>query len=129
MLTVNLLQCAHPGRANRRRGWAFRLEKTMYGRSVPKKGSRLRGAFEAGALVAALGSALLVVEPRPTSAATYYVDNTNPACGASGPGTQTAPYCAISAAAAQHPGAGNTILVVAGTYREQVSIPASGASG
>src|SRR6185436_16909480 len=46
-----------------------------------------------------------------------------------GPGTQASPYCTISAAASQHPGPGNTILVVAGTYREQVSVPASGASG
>ena len=61
-------------------------------------------------------------------AATYYVDTQNPAATDSGPVTQAIPYRMISAAVSQHGGAGNTILVSPGVYREQVSIGASGAS-
>jgi parallel beta-helix repeat protein len=82
-----------------------------------------------GAAGTALALALQLMATLPAAAATYYVDNTNPACTAAGPGTLASPYCTISAAATQHPGAGNTIQVVAGTYREQVSVPASGAAG
>ena len=61
--------------------------------------------------------------------ATYYVDNQNPAASDAGPGTLSTPYRTISAAVTQHGGPGNTILVMPGTYREQVTVGASGASG
>ena len=63
------------------------------------------------------------------AAGTYYVDNTNGNCSNGGPGTQSNPYCSISAAITAHNGAGTTILVMPGVYREAVTIPASGASG
>ena len=62
-------------------------------------------------------------------AATYYVDNSSPSCSDTGPGTESQPYCTIGAAAAAHKGAGITILVKPGVYREQVTVPASGAPG
>src|SRR5262245_46828035 len=68
--------------------------------------------------------------PRPVHAAgTFYVDNQNASCSISGPGTISQPYCTISAAAAAHNGSGTTIIVMPGIYREQVTVPASGASG
>jgi len=59
----------------------------------------------------------------------YYVDGSNPACSSSGPGTEAQPYCTISAALNARGGPGVIIYVKPGTYREQVTIPASGASG
>ena len=101
----------------------------MAGRFVRVASFRRCGIAPRGLVAAALALALHFGTVLPAAAAIYYVDNTNPACSSAGPGTQASPYCTISAAASQHPGPGNTILVVAGTYREQVSIPASGASG
>ena len=77
----------------------------------------------------ALACALFAFAAPQTFAATFYVDNTNPAATDTGPGTTTTPYRTITAAVNQHQGAGNIITVLAGTYREQVSVPNSGASG
>ena len=63
------------------------------------------------------------------AAAVYYVDGNNGSCSSSGPGTESQPYCTITSAVNAHHGPGITILVKPGTYREQVSVPASGASG
>jgi len=63
------------------------------------------------------------------AAGTYYVDGTNPACSNSGPGTLATPYCTIGAAVAARAGAGTTIHVAPGQYREQVTIPVSGTAG
>jgi parallel beta-helix repeat protein len=79
-----------------------------------------RGALGAG-LLAALGSTAL--------AQTFVVDNQSAAASDLNPGTDAQPYLTITAAAAAHKGAGITILVKPGTYREQVSVSASGASG
>src|SRR5712671_1642350 len=64
-----------------------------------------------------------------SGAATYYVDQSSPSCSTSGPGTPEAPYCTISSALAAHHGSGTTIVVLPGTYHEQVTVPASGVSG
>jgi hypothetical protein len=95
------------------------------------RSSRRKGSSRQFAAGATLACVLLLGAAFPAGAATYYVDNTNPGCINSGAtaGSASTPYCTISAAASQHPGAGNTIRVLAGTYREQVSIPAAGASG
>ncbi len=66
---------------------------------------------------------------RAGAAGTFYVDNSSLACSNSGPGTEAQPYCTISAAVAARGGQGTTIIVKPGVYREQVSIPSSGASG
>jgi parallel beta-helix repeat protein len=77
------------------------------------------------ALVAAL-AACVAVE---ATAATFYVDNQSATCSNLGPGTEAQPYCTISAAVAAQKGAGVEIVVKPGIYREQVTVPASGASG
>jgi parallel beta-helix repeat protein len=61
-------------------------------------------------------------------AVTWYVDVNNPSCSNAGPGTSVTPFCSISAGAS-HALAGDTVSVNPGTYREQVTVPASGASG
>src|SRR5438093_4200411 len=62
-------------------------------------------------------------------AADFYVNNSSASCSDAGPGTQDAPFCTISAALAAHHDPGTTINVMPGMYREQVTVPASGASG
>jgi parallel beta-helix repeat protein len=59
----------------------------------------------------------------------FYVDNSSGSCSDAGPGTAAQPYCTISAAVTAHHGPGINIFVKPGTYREQVTIPVSGASG
>ncbi len=73
----------------------------------------------------ALGAALATS----ASAQTYYVDNQTATCSNTGAGTEAQPYCTITAAVAAHSGAGVTIIVKPGVYREQVTVPASGAAG
>ncbi len=63
------------------------------------------------------------------NAATFYVDNQNPAASDGGAGTLAQPYRTISAAVTQRGGPGTTIEVLPGVYREQVSVSASGAAG
>ncbi len=77
-------------------------------------------------LVAAV--ALLSGPPR-ADAATFYVNNASGSCSNTGAGTQAQPYCTITAALSAHHAAGTTIIVLPGTYKEQVNIPGSGASG
>ena len=79
--------------------------------------------------LAGLTLALLTILAGTAGAATYYVDNQNPAATDVGPGTPGTPYRTISAAVTQHGGPGTTILVSPGVYREQVSVSASGSSG
>jgi parallel beta-helix repeat protein len=76
-------------------------------------------------MTAAAGIAVLAAQPALAATTTLYVDNTNPACSNSGPGSLTTPYCTIGAAAAVAV-AGQTVEVVGGTYRESVSVPRSG---
>jgi hypothetical protein len=58
---------------------------------------------------------------------TLYVDQANPACTDSGPGSATQPFCTIAAGATRAV-AGQTVLVSAGTYAENVTPAASGTS-
>jgi PKD repeat protein len=129
MRTVNLLHYAYSGYGHLAAAGEPALGDTM-ARFSQVVSSRFHGAApRRGRAGLAIVLALQLGAAVPAMAATYYVDNTNPGCLASGPGSVTSPYCTISAAVSAHPGAGNTILVVAGTYREQVSIPGSGVAG
>ena len=64
-------------------------------------------------------------EPPPASVE-YHVAVGHPSCSNSGPGTPQVPYCSILSAATARGGPGVTLLVQPGTYREQVTLPASG---
>src|ERR1041385_1904526 len=59
----------------------------------------------------------------------YYVNGSSSSCSDAGPGTQSAPYCTITAALTAHHDPGTTIYVMPGVYHEQVTLPASGVSG
>lgn len=85
------------------------------------------------ALRAAITACLLAVAASATSVAsatagtsTLYVGG--PGCSDSGPGSQGQPFCTISAAAAVA-AAGQTVLVSAGTYQEDVKPAQSGTAG
>ncbi len=60
---------------------------------------------------------------------TYYVDNTNPVCSDSGPGTMAAPLCTITRGDVLAALPGDTVHVLAGTYVETVIVTHSGAEG
>lgn len=60
--------------------------------------------------------------------ATLWVNGADAACSDSGPGTDLAPYCSISAAVAQAV-PGTSVLVRPGVYREMITVPISGAAG
>jgi parallel beta-helix repeat protein len=81
----------------------------------------VRAVAPSAVLLAALGSA--------AHAQTFYVDGVNGLCSDAGVGTEAQPYCSIAAALAAHKGPGITIVVKPGIYREQITIPASGAAG
>ena len=59
--------------------------------------------------------------PLPPPTSTIYVDNGNPSCSDVATGTQSAPLCTISAAAARTT-PGTTVVVNSGTYNEQVTV-------
>ena len=88
-----------------------------------------RGRVRVGVLAGALSLVLAVWLSATTMAATYYVDNQSPNASPAGPGTEAWPYSTISSAVAARKGPGVTILVKPGVYREEISIPASGAQG
>lgn len=53
------------------------------------------------------------------------VDQANPNCSDSGPGTEEIPFCSVGGAASVA-SAGTTVMVASGDYREQVVIQHSG---
>src|SRR5262245_13681013 len=81
------------------------------------------------AVRAAIPAVLLALLVSAAHAQTFFVDAQSGACSNAGPGTELQPYCTISAAIAAHKGPGITIVVKPGVYREQVTVPASGAAG
>ena len=75
---------------------------------------------------------LLFVGMRPApvmAAGVFYVDESSANCSVNGPGTEANPYCSITAALKAVAGPGTTLYVKPGVYREQISVPASGAAG
>ena len=88
---------------------------------------RYRVAALCGALLLVGSGAAIISTPAAYAAGgTYWVDNASSACLDTGTGTQTAPFCTITAAAKKAIAPGDSIQVAPGTYREQVTIGASG---
>jgi parallel beta-helix repeat protein len=83
--------------------------------------SAVRAVAPSAALLTLLGSA--------AHAQTFYVDGQSGTCSSTGAGTELQPYCTIAAAMAAHNGPGVTIIVKPGIYREQITVPTSGAAG
>jgi parallel beta-helix repeat protein len=74
-------------------------------------------------------AATLVAFGAQAIAQTFYVDNQSLAASDANPGTELQPYLTILAAVTANKGPGITIVVKPGVYREQISVPASGAAG
>jgi parallel beta-helix repeat protein len=87
------------------------------------RGIRARRALR----VCVLLPVLVLATAAEAGAATLYVDQSNPACSSTAPGTLSAPYCKIGSAASKATG-GTTVRVFGGIYNERVS-PRSGLSG
>ncbi|SCE85464.1 right-handed parallel beta-helix repeat-containing protein [Micromonospora mirobrigensis] len=76
--------------------------------------------------VAVTGGALLAASPAQAADPTYlYVDKNSTACSDSGPGSQSAPFCTIGAAAGAAT-AGTVVRINSGTYSERVTVSRSG---
>ncbi|GAA1607136.1 PKD domain-containing protein [Kribbella karoonensis] len=88
--------------------------------------NRLRN-LAAGTVIGMTAALLLVVNSSPASAAGtgYWVNNTV-TCSDTGTGTQAAPFCTISQGTKKAVNPGDTVHVAPGTYREQVTVNASG---
>lgn len=69
---------------------------------------------------------LLLVTPA-FAQTTVYVDNQSASCSPTGPGTELAPYCTIADAMGTWKGAGVTIVVKPGSYRELVTLSGTSA--
>src|SRR5947207_2749995 len=78
----------------------------------------------AAATTALVGLGTLAAAPASAYGTTFYVGGAG-CSDATGGGTQATPFCTISAGAAAA-GPGDTVLVAAGTYTEQVTVPHSG---
>jgi parallel beta-helix repeat protein len=78
-------------------------------------------------VVLVLVVSMAVAAPAHASGTTLYVDQNNPACSDTGPGSWDVPFCTIQAGAS-HAVAGATVQVAAGTYRERVAVPNSGSA-
>jgi parallel beta-helix repeat protein len=80
------------------------------------------------ALIVSLALIVAAAAAAQASGSNLYVDNGNPNCSDTGPGTQSQPFCTIGHAASVA-AAGNTVIVSAGTYSENVTIGKSGDPG
>src|SRR6185369_16335037 len=59
----------------------------------------------------------------------FYVNGASTSCSDTGPGTLATPYCTITQAVIDRAGPGVILNVQPATYREQVTVSPSGASG
>jgi len=110
-----------------RRGIVIHLSQSRLRR--PAARAHLAKNHRSGLAIVVLGLTLALTRPTIALGATYYVDKSIPTCSNNGPGTEVQPFCSILAAILKKAGPGTTLVVKAGTYREQVTVPASGASG
>src|SRR6478735_7567657 len=83
----------------------------------------------AAALPLALAVVVLSTGPSSAAGTTYAVDGASTACTDSGSGTSSQPFCTIGAAMRRALAPGDTVAVSPATYREQVTVAASGAAG
>src|SRR5439155_19518472 len=98
------------------------------GMRVPARGAAMLTPAQRVRMLAPLAALILLV-PGARASGVFYVSSSSASCSDAGAGTQTQPYCTITAALAAHHDAGTTINVMPGVYREQVTVPGSGASG
>ena len=91
--------------------------------------SRIASGFARIARTFCCALAALLALATSARAQTYHVDREHPAASDSNPGTEQLPYRTILAAVTARKGPGITVLVHPGVYREQISVPASGAVG
>ncbi len=96
---------------------------------IPRARSAVHIFRGAGVRTLAVTLALSTSLGARAGAQTYYVDNQSATCSNAGPGTESGPYCTIAAAVATHHAPAETIIVKPGIYREQITIPGSGAAG
>jgi parallel beta-helix repeat protein len=66
--------------------------------------------------------------PAVAASISYWVDGAAAGCSDTGAGTQTVPFCTISAGTKKAVNPGDVVHVAPGTYREQVTINGSGTS-
>jgi parallel beta-helix repeat protein len=97
-------------------------------RKLGRSAVTARGVRCALAVVTGLGAVALSATAAVAATSTLYVNGGSSSCSDAGPGSQAAPFCTISAAAARAV-AGQTVLVSSGTYRESVTVKNSGTSG
>ena len=92
---------------------------------VPLHRPRLLAALSILGLVASM---LAVLPPHPAAAATaWFVDGASASCtDTAAGGTQATPFCTITAAAKKALTPGDSVNVAPATYREQVTVVASG---
>jgi len=116
------------GRRSRETGSGVASGPVVMG-SVEDDRGRVPLARRARAWLAAFTLAAFAGRAAAAASDTVYVDAANPDCRSTATGTAADPYCTISRAITVHHAPGTVILVRPGTYREQVTVPASGLSG
>jgi parallel beta-helix repeat protein len=84
-----------------------------------------RRSIRASIFALAIVGSFLLAAPA-SAASTLYVDQSNSNCSNTGAGTQSTPFCSISAGAKAATTAGTTVLVASGTYVENVTVTSSG---
>ena len=88
---------------------------------------RRLGLLEVSMLVA--GGLVVVSAASASASSDYWTDSGSAGCSDLNPGTQASPFCTIGAAAKKAVNPGDTVHIQPGTYREQVTVAASGAPG
>ncbi|MEO8107001.1 MAG: PKD domain-containing protein [Actinomycetes bacterium] len=83
---------------------------------------RAGGTVFVGATLAAGAMTL----PAAADGSTWYTDGNDPACSDAGPGTTSQPFCSLKQGANSAISAGDTLVIRAATYREQLTVGGSG---
>ena len=99
-----------------------RPDRSLARFALPALGATLFGLGSAPAAPTALAGRVVSAATPPT----LYVDQGSPSCSDRGSGTAAQPFCTIAPAGSRVT-AGQTVLVLSGTYRETVTVSRSGA--